>query len=244
MHFMDDKLTALDHHNEERPKIPVHPGVRILRQAIRGNIVSFPSQIPSLLKEPAEAPWRVVALFFLRGWAPTRIAARFQVPVHRIRKSLDAWCVRAFALGYLQVIDQEAFARCCADGADAGIDDSDDGLESGALYKPAAQIAARGYVAEHEKRMERARVNGPAEFAGPVTRLDVAIARCSELRDDFRSLAATLLRELRAAEELALELRQSRESVDAFVPAYPGTAMQGRSRLGGREEEQISHAVI
>ena len=110
---MDEKRNVLDI-SEERLQTPVHPGSETLRRAVRGNIVSFPSQIPTLLKQPsADMQWRVVLLFFVRGWSASRIAARFNVPRHRIWKTLNGWSVRALALGYVQVIDPEAFAACC-----------------------------------------------------------------------------------------------------------------------------------
>src|SRR6478609_2098441 len=94
--------------DEGRVPTPVHPGSETLRRALRGNIVSFPSQIPALLKcPPADTQWRIVLLFFVRGWSSSKIAARFSVPRHRIWKILNGWSVRALALGYIQVIDPE-----------------------------------------------------------------------------------------------------------------------------------------
>ena len=92
----------------------VHPGMAVLRRAIRANAVSFPSHVPILLKQPsAEMQWRSVLLYFVCGWTSTAIAARFNVPVHRVCHLLNQWAVRAAALGYIQVIDSEAFATCC-----------------------------------------------------------------------------------------------------------------------------------
>jgi len=92
----------------------VHPGMAVLRRAIRANAVTFPSHVPILLKQPpAEMQWRSVLLYFVCGWTSTAIAARFNVPVHRIWHLLNQWAVRAAALGYIQVIDAEAFASCC-----------------------------------------------------------------------------------------------------------------------------------
>jgi hypothetical protein len=56
---------------------------------------------------------RVVLLFFVRGWTSIQIAARFGVPKHVIRGTLNEWSVRALALGHIQVIDPEEFAICC-----------------------------------------------------------------------------------------------------------------------------------
>ena len=110
-----------DMNNEVRSKTPVHPGCAVLRRALRLNIVSFPSRIPALLKDPGgEVAWRVVTLFFVRGWRSADIAARFNVPKHRIWQILNGWSVRAWALGYVGVIDPVAFAACCRAGAELG----------------------------------------------------------------------------------------------------------------------------
>jgi hypothetical protein len=107
MHLLDEKQRA-------RLKTPVHPGCAVLRRAVRGNIVSFPSQIPAFLRNPpADVQCRVVLLFFVQGWSSVDISTRFNVPKHVIWGILNDWAVRALALGYIQVIDQEAFATCC-----------------------------------------------------------------------------------------------------------------------------------
>jgi hypothetical protein len=101
-----------------RLETPLHPGSVVLRRAIRSNIVSFPSQIPVFLKQSdAGAQWRAVLLFFVRGWSSPRIAERFQVPTHRVWQILEDWSVRAWELGYVRVLDPEAFAACCHPGS-------------------------------------------------------------------------------------------------------------------------------
>jgi hypothetical protein len=107
MHVVKEKQGA-------RLKTPVHPGCAVLRRAVRGNIVSFPSQIPAFLRNPpADMQRRVVLLFFVQGWSSVDIAARFSVPRHFIWGVLNEWSVRALALGCIQVIDPEEFATCC-----------------------------------------------------------------------------------------------------------------------------------
>jgi hypothetical protein len=99
---------------EERLRTPLHPGCAVLRRAVRENIVSFPSQIVAFLRNPpADMQCRVVVLFFVHGWSSVDIAARFNVPKHLIWGVLNDWSVRALALGYIQVIDPEAFDTCC-----------------------------------------------------------------------------------------------------------------------------------
>ena len=97
-------------------KTPVNPYIGALRRALRRNIVSFPSpsRIPVFLPQPAaDMQWRMVLLYFVRGWSSVRIAARFGVPKHRIRNGLKEWSSRALAVGYVQIVDPEAFAACC-----------------------------------------------------------------------------------------------------------------------------------
>src|ERR1039457_1173163 len=110
MHSMDEKCNSPEMHGAERMKTPIHPGSGILRRAIRGNIVSFPAQIPKFLKRPsAEMQWRMVVLFFVRGWSSAKIADRFHVPKHRVWTLLNEWSVRALAFGPLKALGPAAF---------------------------------------------------------------------------------------------------------------------------------------
>jgi hypothetical protein len=111
---MGERGSVRNFDSEAHLDTPLHPGSIVLRRAIRQNVVSFPSQIPVFLKQlPAGMQWRAVLLFFVRGWNSPNIAARFQVPTHRIWQILEDWSVRAFALGYVQILDPDAFAACC-----------------------------------------------------------------------------------------------------------------------------------
>jgi hypothetical protein len=119
MRCMGERGSVGNLHSKANSETPLHPGSIVLRRAIRRNIVSFPSQIPVFLKQlPAGMQWRAVLLFFVRGWSSPNIAARFHVPTHRIWQVLEDWSVRAFALGYVQVLDPDAFAACCRAGVD------------------------------------------------------------------------------------------------------------------------------
>lgn len=241
MELTDRSSVASETQNGQRSKTPVHPGIGILRRAMRANVVSFPSQIPSLLKEPAgDIQWRSVVLFFVCGWRSAEIAARFHVPTHRMRKSLDAWSVRAMALGYVQVIDAEAFARCCREHADSKDDDPEErppaesGPGGGSVRKPLAHVLA---AMEDESSVA-------ADESGRLTaRLDAATERCEELREKFRVLAAMLSRELRAAEEIALELGRSRQKANVFAAGFEGGEIHSQTRLRVNREEEVSHAV-
>ncbi len=172
--MMNEKRKVLEI-DEGRVPTPVHPGSETLRRAIRGNIVSFPSQIPTLLKcPPAVTQWRIVLLFFVRGWSSSKIAARLSVPRHRIWKILNGWSVRALALGYIQVIDPEAFAACCH------LDFEYETIRS-------AEGAGTCLAAE------------PGTSLNLVASLDAAIAECEAWREEFRVRTAALLHDLKAA---------------------------------------------
>ena len=194
---------------------PVHPGSETLRRAIRGNIVSFPSQIPTLLKcPPADTQWRIVLLFFVRGWSSSKIAARFSVPRHRIWKILNGWSVRALALGYIQVIDPEAFAACCHVDVEYGTCSAEEvGAAAKAVSVPAGQQSRRPRL---------------AQALDLIASLDAAIAECEAWREEFRVRTAALLHELRAAA--------------AALDREAKTDPAGR-RGCGSEEERVSHAV-
>jgi len=101
---------------------PVYLDSSLLRKALRSNIVSFPSQVPVFLKQPpADVQWRVVLLFFVRGWSSSLIGARFGVPKHQIWRILKDWSIRALTLGYVQVIDRDAFALLCNKDPEYGL---------------------------------------------------------------------------------------------------------------------------
>jgi hypothetical protein len=226
MHSIDEKRNVSERHIEERRMLTVHPSSGILRRAIRGNIVSFPAQIPSFLKErPDDMQWRMVLLFFVRGWSATHIAARFNVPDHRIWKILNAWSVRAWTLGYIQVIDPEAFAACCCSDAECGTGHD-------AVEMRRAEVRPVLKSALHALPQAAMGVGAPLPVmkdgtrpADPIAALDIAIARCEEWRGEFWERMATLLRDLRtaAAGELGTRIRPL------------GSRVRG--------EERVSHAV-
>lgn len=112
MHSQEAERSVRDNIGEAHLRMTVLPGISLLRRAVRINVVSFPAQIPVLLKQPpADMQWRIVALYFVRGWSQRAIAARFGVPVHRISRALSEWSIRAVAFRYVQVIDREECRR-------------------------------------------------------------------------------------------------------------------------------------
>ena len=256
MHSMDEKWNSPEMRGAERMKAPIHPGSGILRRAIRGNIVSFPSQIPSFPKgSQAETQWRMVLLFFVRGWSVAKIAERFLVPSLRVWKLLNEWSLRALALGYVQVIDPEAFAACCRDEADGGGDRETEGVrlaEVRPLIKSGrhalADEAAPGVGPESPGAWDEARVgagpvDSPGETASLMAALDVAVAHCEEWRGEFWVRTAAHLRDLRMAALAALEVGRSSERRDAFFATSASGKGSFSQGLRVRDEERVSHAV-
>jgi hypothetical protein len=81
-------------------------GNTTLRRAIRSNLVTFPSQIPRLLKRPAgDMQQRIVQLFFVRGWSARDISRRFGLSKARVLRILADWKIRAIDSGWIQEIE-------------------------------------------------------------------------------------------------------------------------------------------
>jgi hypothetical protein len=244
-----EQTNAPDIGRGKRQPTPVHPGSAVLRRSIRRQIVSFPSQVPVFLKRPAgDMQWRIVLLYFVRGWSGPKIAARFNVPIHRIREILNAWSVRALELGYVQVIDAEAFAACCH--AESEGDHNTDEMTpveprlvvNGAHrpFQDAAKVAAIFPAAPDASGTEGRCAGKSSDLIGA---LDVAIAHCEEWRGEFWMRMATLLHDLRTAVAMDLEFRRSGERRDGVLSALHvdnGSIQRG---LGVHDKERVSHAV-
>jgi hypothetical protein len=255
MDSMDEKRNNPEIHGAERLKTPIHPGSGILRRAIRMNIVSFPSQIPSFPKgSQADMQWRMVLLFFVRGWSVAKIAERFQAPRHRVWKLLNEWSVRAMAQGHVQVIDPEAFAVCCRDDVEFGIGHDIEEVRLAevkplvkcgrqALPDAAAEVRPEGPAAWDGTRAGGEPTDSTGGTASLIAALDVAVAHCEEWRGEFWVHAATHLRDLRTAALAALEAGRWSERSDGFF----ATSQSGKGSLSRelrvRGEERVSHAV-
>jgi len=75
-----------------------------LREAIRANWVSFPSQVPTFSHcGPSELQWRAVQLYFILGWRGAAIAARYGMGQDQVRHMLNAWKLRAVRAGFIQL---------------------------------------------------------------------------------------------------------------------------------------------
>ena len=76
---------------------------------MRNRSLSFPSQIPAFAREHRrDLQWRVVALYFVRGWSCDELGRRYALTPRRIRQLIRGWVTRAETLGYLQRIPSEA----------------------------------------------------------------------------------------------------------------------------------------
>jgi hypothetical protein len=79
-----------------------------LREAIQANRVHFPEPVPVFPYEyRPDIQWRLVELYFVRGWSTRRLAERYQVTPRRVQQSLQHWAGRAAARGYLKDITAE-----------------------------------------------------------------------------------------------------------------------------------------
>jgi hypothetical protein len=81
---------------------------RVLRQAVRENLVSFPSQVPVFERQSRpDLQQKLVVLYFLRGWTMDDIAKRYGLGRQRMGQILTAWRNRAVKEGYIQAIAPE-----------------------------------------------------------------------------------------------------------------------------------------
>jgi hypothetical protein len=79
-----------------------------LRRAVRENRLSFPSPVPVFAHQyRADVQWRLVELYFIRGWSFCQLGGRYKVTAGRVRQAIRCWVERAMALNYLQNITTE-----------------------------------------------------------------------------------------------------------------------------------------
>jgi hypothetical protein len=79
--------------------------IKDLRDAIRANQVSFPSQVPTFPKHDRPDLQRKFAqLYFGLGWNCGNIATRYRLVPARVRQILNTWKRRAVKTGYIQHI--------------------------------------------------------------------------------------------------------------------------------------------
>jgi hypothetical protein len=76
-----------------------------LRQKIRSNCLSFPSQVPTFEKhDRPDLQRKLVQLYFLLGWSCDSIAQRYGMLRQRVQQILTIWKRRAVQTGYIQEI--------------------------------------------------------------------------------------------------------------------------------------------
>jgi hypothetical protein len=79
--------------------------IQDLRAAIRANLVSFPSQVPTFQKHARpDLLQRIAQLYFVLGWDCSNIGARYELSRSRVRLILNSWKRRAAKAGYIQHI--------------------------------------------------------------------------------------------------------------------------------------------
>jgi len=88
-------------------------GIADLREAIRANRVSFPSQVPTFPKHDRPDLQRQLAqLYFVLGWNCSAIGTRYGLHPGRVRQILDRWRRRAVKAGYIQEIPPAGMDKC------------------------------------------------------------------------------------------------------------------------------------
>jgi hypothetical protein len=79
--------------------------IRDLREAIRANQVTFPSQVPTFTKhDRPELERKLAQLYYVLGWDCTNIGARYGLSPERVGQILNTWKRRAVRAGYIQQI--------------------------------------------------------------------------------------------------------------------------------------------
>lgn len=78
--------------------------IDILRRAIQNNWVTFPAQAPVFEQARADIQWRLVVLYFIRGWTCKQLSRRYDLTRQRIEQIIGDWVHSAVVLGYLQEI--------------------------------------------------------------------------------------------------------------------------------------------
>ena len=83
---------------------PAQERIDNLRRAIRNNRISFPAQTPIFEQSRADIQWRLVLLYFVRGWTCKQLSARYGLTRQRIEQIIAEWVDCAVTHGYLQEI--------------------------------------------------------------------------------------------------------------------------------------------
>jgi hypothetical protein len=128
------------------------PRIDELRQAIKSNRVHFPVPVPIFPAQfRPEIQWRLVELYFVRGWSSRRLAERYGVTSRRIQQSIQQWAGLAMARGYLQAIPPEtalapAFVPAWA-VATMQVAARPEAVPMAVSFPPVPSVAARDFAA-------------------------------------------------------------------------------------------------
>jgi hypothetical protein len=83
--------------------------LRYMRREIRSHCISFPAQVPVFPQLPRiDIQWRIVLLYFIRGWSTQTIAVRYGMSRKRVMQLLKQWISQAIVSGYVDRIPSEA----------------------------------------------------------------------------------------------------------------------------------------
>ena len=103
-------------HNEptliHRTDEPACWSVSFIRQQVQNHLISFPSQIPMFPRlHRADIQWRIVLLYFVRGWSSATIGNRYGITRERVRQILRQWVSHALLQGYIDQVPTDTEFR-------------------------------------------------------------------------------------------------------------------------------------
>jgi hypothetical protein len=131
-------------------------GIADLREAVRTNRVSFPSQVPTFPKHDRPDLQRKLAqLYFVLGWSCSTIGERYSLAPTRVRQILNTWRCQAARTGYLQhippseVMSQLALAPLPADSP--ATPDRKVPVQTGVRYQAQTERLYRRAIEEFER---------------------------------------------------------------------------------------------
>jgi len=113
-----------------------------LRKAIRGNQVTFPSQVPMFTKhDRPDLQQKLTQLYFVLGWSAAKIGARFGISRLRVQQILNTWKRRAVEVGYIQSVPPPESLRLLSEHPPIRLFFSQGGSVSGSA-QPRNQVLA------------------------------------------------------------------------------------------------------
>jgi len=87
--------------------------IRDIRNAVQSRRISFPARVPVFIQlHRPDMQWRVVILYYVRGWSSQRIAIRYGISDVRVRQVVRQWTVLAILRGYMDLAPSEREYAC------------------------------------------------------------------------------------------------------------------------------------